>query len=199
MAYTFLKARGLPVGKSLVEDDKLDAARQITAHAQRARRAAARCRSITSSPTKLEPGAAHETLAVDDPAIGDRMGLDIGPKTVGGLPRRWSRARRPSSGTARWACSRCRRSTRARTRSRRRWPTVQGTTIIGGGDSVSAVTKAGVADRDHAHLDRRRRVARVPRRPRAAGGGGAGGQVDTQACRVQTADCRVQSHAVPRA
>src|SRR5204862_5431388 len=31
MAYTFFKSRGIPVGKSLVEDDKLDAARRIQA------------------------------------------------------------------------------------------------------------------------------------------------------------------------
>ena len=31
---------------------------------------------------KLEAGAPSETLSVDDTAIGDRMGLDIGPKTV---------------------------------------------------------------------------------------------------------------------
>ena len=35
MAYTFFKAQGKPVGKSLVEDDKLDAARDIIARAQR--------------------------------------------------------------------------------------------------------------------------------------------------------------------
>ena len=34
MAYTFFKALGMPVGRSLVEDDKLDAARDIMAHAQ---------------------------------------------------------------------------------------------------------------------------------------------------------------------
>ena len=34
MAYTFFKALGMPVGKSLVEDDKLDEARTIIAHAQ---------------------------------------------------------------------------------------------------------------------------------------------------------------------
>src|SRR5215468_4088217 len=33
MAYTFFKSRGIPIGKSLVEDDKLDAARKITADA----------------------------------------------------------------------------------------------------------------------------------------------------------------------
>jgi len=33
MAYTFFKSRGVPIGRSLVEDDKLDAARSIDAHA----------------------------------------------------------------------------------------------------------------------------------------------------------------------
>ena len=40
MAYTFFKARGVPVGKSLVEDDLLDAARDVEAQAQGARPAA---------------------------------------------------------------------------------------------------------------------------------------------------------------
>src|SRR4029079_15185840 len=34
MAYTFFKSRGLPIGKSLVEDDKLDAARRLEADAK---------------------------------------------------------------------------------------------------------------------------------------------------------------------
>src|SRR5207244_3278478 len=35
MAYTFFKSRGMPVGRSLVEDDKLDAARAIERDAQK--------------------------------------------------------------------------------------------------------------------------------------------------------------------
>ena len=40
MAYTFFKSRNMPVGKSLVEDDRLDSARAVTAKAAAARRAA---------------------------------------------------------------------------------------------------------------------------------------------------------------
>src|SRR5262249_52974188 len=81
MAYTFLKSRGLPIGKSLVEDDKLDAARKIAADAA--------AKKITLAlpvdhvvADKLDAGAAAEVLKVDDKAIGDRMGLDIGPATI---------------------------------------------------------------------------------------------------------------------
>src|SRR4029453_1387922 len=68
-------------GKSLVEDDLLDAARDIE------RRAAERGLRF-ELPTdhvvapKLEAGSPAETLDVGDPRIGDRMGLDIGPKTI---------------------------------------------------------------------------------------------------------------------
>ena len=49
---------------------------------------------------------------------------------------------------------------------------VKGTTVIGGGDSIAAVAQGRRRRPDHAHLDRRRRLARVPRRPDAAGRGG---------------------------
>src|SRR6185436_9748852 len=81
MAYTFLKAQGLPVGKSLVEDNLLDTAKDL--------RERAKARGITFElpvdhvvAPKLDAGAPADTLAVGDVAIGDRMGLDIGPKTV---------------------------------------------------------------------------------------------------------------------
>ena len=78
MAYTFFEARGLPTGRSLVEPELLDATRRIEA--------VAREHEVTLElpidhvvADKVESGVAHETLAVTDAAIGDRMGLDIGP------------------------------------------------------------------------------------------------------------------------
>ena len=147
MAYTFFKARGVPVGKSLVEDDKLDEARAIEADAEDARRHARCCRSITSSPTKLEAGAAHEVLAVGDAAHRRADGRRHRAGDDRRLRRRRSPTRRRSSGTGRWASSRSTRSRPAPTPSRRRSPRCKGTTIIGGGDSIAAVKKAGIADR----------------------------------------------------
>src|SRR5205085_4363867 len=63
MAYTFFKARGLPVGKSLVEDDLLDAARQVEAQAK-ARNLRFELPSDHVVAPKLEAGAPAETLDV---------------------------------------------------------------------------------------------------------------------------------------
>ena len=74
MAYTFFKALGLPVGKSLVEDDKLDAARDII---DATRRAAACELSLPVDHVvadKMEAGAATAVLKVNDQAIGEPDG-----------------------------------------------------------------------------------------------------------------------------
>src|SRR6266566_3113996 len=81
MAYTFFKARGLPIGRSLVEDDKLEAAKEVekNAAAKKVTLALPVDHVVTD---KIEPGTAHEVLAVGDKAIGERMGVDIGPATI---------------------------------------------------------------------------------------------------------------------
>ena len=145
MAYTFFKARGVPVGKSLVEDDKLDEAKAIEADAKK--------RGVTLLlPTdhvvaaKLEAGAAHEILAVGDTAIGDRMGLDIGPATIAAYTAAIGDAK-----TVVWngpmgvfEIDAFAEGTNAVARA---VAAVTGTTIIGGGDSIAAVKKAGIADK----------------------------------------------------
>jgi phosphoglycerate kinase len=148
MAYTFFKALGLPVGKSLVEDDKLDAARDIIGHAKA--RGVEFCLPVDHVVApRMEAGAPTSLLEVNDAAIGERMGLDIGPETAAHYARLLGDAKTVvwngpmgvfeidafASGTMSVA---------------RAVANVTGTTIIGGGDSVAAVNKAGVADRiDH--------------------------------------------------
>ena len=146
MAYTFFKAMGKPVGRSLVEVDKLDAAREIL------RRVGATHASPLRLPTdhvvapKLEVGAPSEEMSVDDPAIGDRMGLDIGTGTVAA----YSAALRDAK-TVVWngpmgvfEIDAFAQGTIAVAKA---VADVKGTTIIGGGDSIAAIKKAGVADR----------------------------------------------------
>ena len=69
MAYTFLKSRGVAVGKSLVEDDLLDKARDLEARAKAAKVTLALPTDHVVAP-KLEAGAPSEVLAVTD--RGDR-------------------------------------------------------------------------------------------------------------------------------
>jgi phosphoglycerate kinase len=145
MAYTFFKSRGLPIGRSLVEDDKLDAARAITADA--AKRNVHLELPVDHVVTdRVEPGTAHEILAVTDPAIRDRFGVDIGPATI----EAYTSFIKPAK-TVVWngpmgvfEIEVFANGTNAIARA---VADVQGTTIVGGGDSISAVKKSGVANR----------------------------------------------------
>jgi phosphoglycerate kinase len=145
MAYTFLKARGIPVGKSLVEDDKLDAAREIERRArERGLRFELPIDHVVAA--SLDAGVATETLEIGDAAIGDRMGLDVGPKTAARFSGILATAK-----TVVWngpmgvfEVSPFDAGTR---RIANAVAAVKGTTIVGGGDSVAALAKAGVSDR----------------------------------------------------
>jgi phosphoglycerate kinase len=145
MAYTFFKARSVPVGKSLVEDDKLGAARQIEADA--ATRGVGLELPVDHVVTdRIEEGTANEVLGVGDPAIGDRMGVDIGPATIKAYEAMITGAK-----TVVWngpmgvfEIEVFAAGTNAVARA---VASVKGTTIIGGGDSIAAVKKANVADR----------------------------------------------------
>ncbi|MGA2714643.1 MAG: phosphoglycerate kinase [Bryobacteraceae bacterium] len=75
MAYTFLKSQGEPVGKSLVEDDKLDLAKNLLA--QFGSKLVLPVDHVVAA--ELKEGAENETVAqVPD----GKMGLDIGEKTI---------------------------------------------------------------------------------------------------------------------
>jgi phosphoglycerate kinase len=145
MAYTFFKAQGLAVGRSLVEDDKVDSARDILARAK-ARGLELLLPADHVVAEKIEAGVTTETIPVGDPEIGDRLGLDIGPVTVSAYTHALSDAKtvvwngpmgvfeldvfaRGTIGVARAVAD------------------VKGTTIVGGGDSIAAIAKAGVTDR----------------------------------------------------
>ena len=145
MAYTFFKAKGQPVGKSLVEDDKLDAARDIMARAgQRGLELLLPVDHVVAA--KIEAGVPVQTIAADDGAIGDRMGLDIGPEAVSAFARALHDAQ-----TVVWngpmGVFEIDAFAQGTIGVARAVADVKGTTIVGGGDSIAAVTKAGVADR----------------------------------------------------
>ena len=80
MAYTFLKAQGLPVGKSLVEDDKVDLAKSLLNELG----------SKLMLPvdhvvvTNIAAGAEHQTVNTIEPG---KIGVDIGPETIDAYSR----------------------------------------------------------------------------------------------------------------
>jgi phosphoglycerate kinase len=145
MAYTFLKSRGIDTGRSLVEDDKLDAARQITADAAaKGVELALPVDHVVAD--RLEVGSLHTVLAIDDPSIGARLGVDIGPATIAKYQALLKDAK-----TVVWngpmgvfEIAAFAKGTNALAAA---VAAVQGTTIVGGGDSISALKKSGVADR----------------------------------------------------
>ena len=145
MAYTFFKAMGKPTGRSLVEDDKLDAARDIMRRAQQ-RGLQFLLPSDHVVADKPEAGVPTEVLSVDSNAIGDRMGLDIGPVTVAA----YTDALRDAK-TVVWngpmGVFEIDEFAHGTIGVAKAVAEVQGTTIVGGGDSIAAIKKAGVADR----------------------------------------------------
>jgi phosphoglycerate kinase len=145
MAYTFFLGRNLPVGRSLVEPDRVDAARDVESKAsEKGLRLELPVDHVVTS--EIEAGAPHETLDVTDAAIGDRIGVDIGPKTIARYVDVIRTAR-----TLVWngpmGVFEIDEFAKGTIDVARAVAGVSGTTIIGGGDSIAAVKKAGVADR----------------------------------------------------
>ena len=145
MAYTFLKAQGEPVGKSLVEEDKVELAQQLLKEAK-THKVKFMLPSDHVVAEKIDPSAMVQTVASGHiPA--NMMALDIGPKTIEAFTEEIARAltivwNGPmgvfevapfAKGTFKVAHAIA--------------ENVGATSIVGGGDSVSAVNAAGVADK----------------------------------------------------
>jgi len=143
MAYTFLKALGFSVGKSLVEDDKLDLAKALLNSASDK----LRLPSDHVVAAELKAGADSQVVdAVETPIPSGWMGVDIGPETIAGYTAEIASAKlivwngpmgvfeiAPfAKGTVEVA---------------KAVAASGATSIVGGGDSEKAIKTAGVADR----------------------------------------------------
>lgn len=147
MAYTFLKAQGLPIGKSLVEEDKLDLARKILADAEaRNFKLLLPVDNVTAPEFKADaPATVKETGSI--PA--DQMGLDIGPKTAAAYAAEIAKAQ-----TVIWngpmgvfEMPAFAIGTLEIAKAVAGATTAGAISIVGGGDSVAAVHQAGVAEK----------------------------------------------------
>jgi phosphoglycerate kinase len=149
MAYTFFKAEGFTVGKSLVEDDKLQTARDIKA---RAAQAGVELLLPTDHQVvdSYEPLKSKKTIPIEFTNAG-LVGLDIGVETIAHFSRALADAKTIiwngpmgvfeekelgfDEGTIGIAQAVAEAADRG------------ATVIVGGGDSVAAITQAGVAER----------------------------------------------------
>jgi phosphoglycerate kinase len=146
MAYTFLKAQGKQVGKSLVEEDKIDLAKDLLkdAHSRGVRMLLPLDHVVAG---KMDPAAASQIVSAESGIPAGQMGLDIGPKTVAAFSQEIAGGRTIvwngpmgvfemapfAKGTMQIA------QAVAANRS--------AISIVGGGDSVAAVQQSGVADK----------------------------------------------------
>ncbi|MBU1206155.1 MAG: phosphoglycerate kinase [Proteobacteria bacterium] len=80
MAFTFLKSKGVSVGKSLVEDELIDTAREVLTIAEK-RGVKVYLPVDCVVADKMEPSAQIQIVAVEK-IPSERMGLDIGPDTI---------------------------------------------------------------------------------------------------------------------
>jgi phosphoglycerate kinase len=146
MAYTFLKAQGLEVGKSLVEADKIELATNLLAEAKK-RNVKMLLPVDHVAAAKIEANAIVKNIGEGEAIPADLMALDIGPKSIEAFTEEISSARTIiwngpmgvfevapfSKGTFKVAKAVAENA--------------GAVSIVGGGDSVSAVHKAGVADK----------------------------------------------------
>jgi phosphoglycerate kinase len=144
MAYTFLKSQGLPVGKSLVENDKLGLARDLLEEARRRH-----FRLVLPVDHVLAESPDSTATRVTDIAQTPEgwMGLDIGPKTIEQFNEEISGARTivwngPLGMFEKPAFA---QGTLAMARAVAAASNAGATSIVGGGDSVAAVEQSGVA------------------------------------------------------
>jgi 3-phosphoglycerate kinase len=143
MAYTFLRARGRGIGNSLVEGDKLDLARQLMDQA-RSHNVELLLPIDHVIAQKVEAGV--ETRVTQTVEIPDGwMGLDIGPRSVALFKDKISTAR-----TIIWngplGVFEIDAFANGTLEAARAVATSAALSVVGGGDSISAVKKAGVQD-----------------------------------------------------
>ena len=147
MVFTFYKAQGKEIGKSLLEEDRLDMAGEILESFQ-----SGKCRLVLPKDIlvadKMEQGARTRIVDVDDiPA--DWMGVDIGPKTINEFKEILQNA-----GTVVWngpmgvfEIPEFAKGTEEIARYLAGLSDKGTTTIVGGGDSASAVKKFKLTDK----------------------------------------------------
>lgn len=146
MTYTFYKAKGLPIGNSLLEEDKVDLAKELM---EKAEKAGVNFMLPIDSVIAKEFKNEAENDVVDEDGIEDGwMALDIGPQTIIAYSNQIKNAR-----TVLWngpmgvfEMSNFAEGTFEVARALAEATKLGATTIIGGGDSSAAIKQAGLSE-----------------------------------------------------
>ena len=146
MAYTFLKAQGHEIGKSLLEADKIDLAKETLAQAK-SHNAKFLLPVDHVVADKVEAGARIQNIGEGQPIPADMMALDIGPKTIEMFSDEIADAR-----TIVWNGPMGVFEIEAFAKGTKKIAHAvadngAAVSIVGGGDSVAAVKAAGIADK----------------------------------------------------
>ncbi len=147
MAYTFFKAQGKEIGQSLLEADKLDVAEEILSKLESSKVKFLLPKDIVVA-AEFKNDSPSEPVSIDSiPA--DKMGLDIGPETI-----KLFREELLKSKTIVWngpmgvfEMDNFAKGTNAIAETLVEATSKGAITIIGGGDSAAAVSKAGLEDK----------------------------------------------------
>jgi len=145
MAFTLLVAKGEDVGRSLVEEDRVDEVRAVLKEADN-RGVKIHLPTDVVAAEAPEAGSPHETVMLG--AIGDRIGVDIGAATAGDFADVIQRAR-----TVLWngpmgifEIDEFSMGTKEVAEAVVRATGGGAYTVVGGGDSAAALRKLGLAD-----------------------------------------------------
>lgn len=143
MAYTFLKAKGIEIGKSLVEDGKLHAAKRILERAD-TRGVPLHLPLDHVVAVECTDGASATVTTTNSVPVGE-MALDIGPKTISAYIETLSKAK-----TIFWngplGVFELPAFSRGTTELAKAVARSSATSVVGGGDLVAAINQAGLAD-----------------------------------------------------
>ena len=147
MAYTFYKAEGLEIGKSLCEDDKLELAKELIARADKENK-----KLILPTDTVIadafDNNSNRKTVSIRD-IPRDSMGMDIGPDSISMFTNLIVNAQ-----TIVWngpmgvfEMPNFAKGTLAVAQAMAKATERGATTIVGGGDSVAAIEQSGLAEK----------------------------------------------------
>jgi phosphoglycerate kinase len=146
MAYTFLKAQGIPIGDSIHEDDSLQAAKEILLEAQKKKKPLILPRDVVIVKNLNDPSSARTIEITPSGIPTDYQGVDIGPKTIAEFDAELKKAK-----TVFWngpvGVFEVPNFAKGTNSVAKTLASLKAITIVGGGDSLAALKNLELSDK----------------------------------------------------